>query len=149
MLPPMTRLRLATLAPLTLAALSMLAATAGCRRHARPVDAPPPAPVAETPPPPPPRACDVIGAWHVENPMPGGPQEVEIAPSPDGQPGAYMVKGRNGTNLGPVTVNTGNQVRVDTQYTNPIYKCDVQADCDTMVCAFQGGAAPATFRRLR
>jgi hypothetical protein len=149
----MTRLRSArsvTLAALSIGALISVSALAGCHRHARAVDAPPPPPPDTTyAPPPPPRPCDVIGAWHVDNPVPGGPQEVEIAPSPDGQAGAYMVKSRSGQSLGPITVNGANQVRVDTQYTNAIYKCEVQADCDTMICAFNGGQAPATFRRLR
>jgi hypothetical protein len=128
-------------------ALVALATVGGCHRHRAPENPPPaPPPVAVAPPP---RPCDVIGAWHIDNPMPGGPQEVDIAPSTDGQPGAYMVRTRSGTNLGVATISGGNQMRVDTQYTNPIYKCEVQADCDTMVCAFTGGTAPATFHRIR
>ncbi len=138
----------AQFAPVALVAFTALA---GCHRHrvAQAPPPPPPPPPAAPMPPPPPRPCDVTGAWHIDNPMPGGPQEVDIAPPPDGQPGAYMVKVRGGASLGVVTVNTGNQVRVDTQYTNAIYNCAVQADCDTMVCAFTGGTLPATFRRLR
>jgi hypothetical protein len=146
----MTRLRpvvFAVLAPLTVVSFAALTALTGCHRH-RAADAPPPPPSVAYTPPPPPRPCDVIGSWHVDNPMPGGPQEVDIAPSPDGQAGAYMVKARNGANLGVATINTGNQLRVDTQVTNPIYKCEVQPDCDTMVCAFNGGAAPASFKRI-
>ena len=51
--------------------------------------------------------------------------------------------------VGVATVQTNTGVPVDTSVTNPFYRCAVGPDCNTMTCAFTGGAAPATFTRLQ
>lgn len=112
-------------------------------QHEKPVEAPPP---AAQPPPPPPPPCDVVGSWQAQPALPLGPQQIEITAG--NKPGVFNVRAKNGANMGVATVNTGTSVPVDTAITDPVYKCSVGADCNTMTCAFMGGAAPATFKRL-
>lgn len=122
-----------------------LALTPACHRH-RAADAPPPPPAEAVPPPPPP-PCDLVGSWKAQPPLPLGPQEVDVAPGD--RPGVFLVRAKNGTNVGVATVQTNTGVPVDTSVTNPFYRCAVGPDCNTMTCAFTGGAAPATFTRIQ
>lgn len=134
----MIRRLAAALIPIVL----VLASAGGCRRE-RAAQAPPPAPA---PPPPPPPPCDVIGKWQATPPLPLGPHQIDIAPTE--RPGVYLVRAFNGTNLGVATVKNTTGAPVDTHVTDPIYRCAVGPDCNTMTCAFTGGVAPATFKRL-
>lgn len=128
--------------PLTLAAVALF----GCHRH-RKAESAPPAEQMPPPPPPPPPPCDVIGSWQAQPPLPLGPQQIDIAPTD--RAGVYDVRAKNGTSLGVATIQTTTGAAVDTQVTNPIYRCTVGSDCNTMTCAFTGGTAPATFKRLQ
>lgn len=128
---------------LVLSALALFAVAApACRRHR---NAQPPPPVAYTPPPAPPPPCDVVGAWAATTTF--SPQEIDITATE--KAGVYNVRVRNGANLGVATVQTSGGVPVDTSVTNPIYKCSVGTDCNMMTCAFTGGAAPVTFKRIQ
>jgi hypothetical protein len=119
--------------------LALCASIGGCHRRA----AQPP-PVAAMPPPPPP-PCDVVGSWLTDQPLPFGPQQIDIAPGD--RAGVYLVRARNGATVGSATVANAGAAPVDTQLTNPVYRCAVGNDCNAMTCAFTGGVAPATFHR--
>ena len=60
----------------------------------------------------------------------------------------FNVRARNGANLGVATLGTMTGGAVDTQLTDPLYRCTVGPGCNAMTCAFTGGAAPATFTRI-
>jgi len=120
--------------------LALCAGVAGCRKRSA---APPP--VAAQPPPPPPPPCDVIGSWLSASPLPFQPQRIDIAP---GQaPGVYLVRAANGTTLGQATMQNAGAAPIDTKLTDPVYRCAVVSDCNSMTCSFTGGVAPATFKR--
>ena len=123
-------------------ALSLLSLAAPACRRNRPADPPPP--VATQPPPPPP-PCDVVGTWQALQPF--TPQEIDVAAT--AQAGVFNVRARNGANVGVATVNNAGAVPVDTKVTDPIYRCTVGADCNTMTCAFTGGVAPMGFKRIK
>ncbi len=130
-------------AVLVLAFAFAATASVGCRRE-RAAEAPPPPPPVPAPPPPP---CDVLGNWQALPPLPLGPQQFTVAPGD--RPGVFYVRALNGQNLGVATIQTTTGMPVDTQVTNPIYQCTVGPDCNTMTCAFSGGAAPSTFKRIQ
>lgn len=122
-------------------AFSLLSLAApACRRH-RAAEPPPPQPM---PPPPPPPPCDVVGSWKATQAF--TPQEIDIAATE--KVGVFNVRVRNGAGIGVATVQTAGGIPVDTSVTNPIYRCNVGTDCNTMTCAFTGGAAPMTFTRI-
>lgn len=126
-------------------ALSLLFAflsVAACRREKQ-AEAPPPAPA---PPPPPPPPCDVIGSWQAAAPVPFGPQQIDILPGT--APGVFNVRAHNGASLGVGTVANTTGGVVDTKITDPIYKCSVGPDCNTLTCAFTGGLGPSQFKRM-
>lgn len=126
-------------------ALSLLFAflsVAACRREKQ-AEAPPPAPA---PPPPPPPPCDVIGSWQAVAPVPFGPQQIDILPGTG--PGVFNVRAHNGASLGVGTVANTTGGVVDTKITDPIYKCSVGPDCNTLTCAFTGGLGPSQFKRM-
>lgn len=123
--------------------LSLLGAGAAACRREKPAEPPPP--VAATPPPPPP-PCDVVGSWQAQPALPLGPQQIDVVATD--KPGVFLVRAKNGADMGVASIKTSSNVPVDTAITNPVYKCSVGADCNTMTCGFMGGAAPATFKRL-
>lgn len=112
-----------------------------CRRE-KAAEAPPPAPAPAPPPPP----CDVIGSWQALAPVPFGPQQIDILPGD--RPGVFNVRAHNGASIGVGTVANTTGTAVDTKITDPIYKCSVGPDCNTMTCAFTGGLGPSQFKRM-